>query len=111
VTEVTRQREVQLNSTPPEGLSENQADDGAARKRLTEGTRSEALNQEENDEEIQPQGNSFEQFVQGVWDNSDRVSFGMKFTRSLFGFSSNSVTKNRYSRVLFIWWKCVQIYI
>lgn len=35
----------------------------------------------------------FVDFVQGIWDNSDRASVGMKLTRRCFGFSTTSPTQ------------------
>lgn len=47
----------------------------------------------EEGDDVDEEDGKFVEFVEGVWDNSDRASVGMKLARQCFGFSTTSPTQ------------------
>lgn len=83
--EVEAEREEKQKSEAPE--SKDAFEIGGHKKAVDE---TEVAEGEEGGDDTDGQ---FVDFVQGIWDNSDRASVGMKLTRQCFGFSTTSPTQ------------------
>jgi len=84
--EVEAEKEEHLEAEVPQS---GDASDIDGRKKADD----EAAMVDEAEEEDDDTDGQFVDFVQGVWDNSDRASIGMKLTRKCFGFSTTSPTQ------------------